>query len=102
MTVKFTSVHTKRTKNYDFFEDTPEFTQYIIETYVNTNKCLEWRKVEFPDSDTMVITSTWTSTTSYLEALDDPIVIKNIQDRNNYYLINCGLQITLSTSMSRE
>lgn len=76
MTVLFRRTFVRSDSQIPFYVDTPEFTQYMTDTYVNTGKCIIWRNTT--ESDTIKTTeSTWISQEELDEAMLDEQILLN-------------------------
>lgn len=90
LTRTFNRLHIRPSIDVEFYQDSEEFTQYMITTYVETGKCLQWRKQTFLDSEQlkMEIESIWLNDTCYQEADNDPNLLENFFTISNYCMSN--------------
>lgn len=82
--IKFTRTTYRDNLNVPLYEDGEEFTEYMIKTYVETGKCLEWRSVVHNENLSMV-TSIWTSEEALQEAFADQKLKDNYNEMKLYY-----------------
>jgi hypothetical protein len=87
-------IYIRPNTDVQFYEDPEEFTQYMITTYVETGKCLVFRKQTFLDDDKLKLQleSVWLNQRCYLEAENDPYLLENFFTVSNYCLSN-GIQM---------
>lgn len=76
MTVLFRRTFTRPNNSVPFYVDTPEFTQYIADTYVDSGQCLAWRD-STEDSLTKTTESTWVSQDDVNAAVVDAQILAN-------------------------
>jgi hypothetical protein len=90
LTRTFNRLHIRPSVDVEFYQDPEEFTQYMITTYVETGKCLVFRKQTFLDDEKlkMEIESIWLNDTCYQEADNDPNLLENFFTISNYCLSN--------------
>lgn len=85
MSIKFYRRFIRPSVHVPFPEDSPEFTQYVLDTYISTNKCTEHRTATYsPDNLIKTIKSVWANQESFDEALADPIWNTNADYTFNY------------------
>ena len=78
MPTKFHRTFTRPNLETVFPTDSAEFTQYIIDTYVSTGKCIEHRTVSYlEDNLTKTCSSVWSDAATFDLALVDPLYIEN-------------------------
>jgi hypothetical protein len=82
-----TFIITAKRKNLetDWFTEPTEFTNYINTTYIETEKCLQWREQHVSeDQYTMTLTSIWVNRESFLEGMSDLRLISNQMNLEDY------------------
>jgi len=85
MSVTFITTAKRKDLDFDWFEESAEFTEYVTEKYVKTGKCLQWRKPEVSDDQrTLTLTSIWIDIESALNATTDPYVRSNRAEMTRY------------------
>lgn len=78
MTKTFHRIFIRPSLEIDFPEDPPEFTQYMIDTYVKTEKCLEHRTTEYSvDKLIKFSISVWKNSEIFDDSLSDPKLSEN-------------------------
>lgn len=83
MTVLFRRTFIRQNNSIPFYNDSPEFTQYIVDTYVTTEKCLAWRSI-LDTETTRVTESIWATQEDIDTAVSDPIIITNSNETKQY------------------
>jgi len=85
MSITFYRRFIRPSVDIEFPEDPLEFTQYILDMYVNTNTCTEHRTATY-SSDNLVknTKSVWVDQTSLDTAIEDPIWTINSDYLNEY------------------
>lgn len=84
----FNRLYVRPSTDVEFYQDSEEFTQYMVSTYVDTGKCLQFRKQTFLDDAQLKlqIESIWLNDTYYQEADNDPNLLENFFITSNYCL----------------
>jgi len=73
MSKTFKYVFKKNNPATEFYTESEFFLEYVKEKYIDTGKCIEFRKKIIIDEIFQEVTSTWDSQESILEFKEDPI-----------------------------
>lgn len=89
MPVTFYRTFIRASTDTKFFEDPAEFTQYVYDTYISTNLCLEHRTPNYSEDQLIkTVKSVWVDQAAIDAALLDPIWQENIQQISDYCTLN--------------
>jgi hypothetical protein len=87
MTITFKAIYEKSHQDTEFFSESEEFLSYVKNNYIDTGKCLEFRKKE-NNGLLQEVKSIWQDKESALEFQDDPTVQLNTMEIVLYFSEN--------------
>ena len=96
---KFTRILYKMSSGTTFYTDDPSFTEYMNTKYVQTGKCIHWRKIIDSSDYHVTFESLWLDSESFNEAFIDPELITNNMNfelynyKNSIYVVETNLEI---------
>lgn len=89
MPITFYRVFIRPSTSVKFLEDSPDFTQYVLNKYVANKDCIEFRTTTYSEDNTIkTVKSVWANQDAFEKALSDPAWQTNIDILNLHALQN--------------